>query len=358
MRILWFNWRDIKNPDAGGAEIFTHEIMVRLAKKGYDLTLFAAKIPNYIDHEVIDGVKIIRGGGKYSVYTRAKQHYDKYKNNYDLVIDENNTRPFLSPKFVKDKPILVVIHSLAREGWFYETPFPLNYIGYHYLEKRWLSNYKDVPCITVSNSTKRDLELLGFKRLFLVTEGLSISPLTSPARKESFPTLVFISRLKRHKLPHHAMQAFSIIKKRIPDARMWVIGDGYMRSQLEALNIQDVTFYGYVKDQLKCELLSRAHLALVTGVREGWGLVVIEANAMGTPAVAYNIPGLRDSVRNGETGILVQENTPECLAESAISLLRNNDMLAQLSYSALDYSKKFKWENTADAFDEIIKHLS
>lgn len=355
MRVLWYNWRDIKNPEAGGAEVFTHETMRRLVRKGYDMTLFTSQIANCPTHETIEGIKIIRSGSKYTVYRKARQHFEVYKDSYDLVIDENNTKPFLTPKFVKEKPILALFHSLAREAWFYEVPFPLNYIGYYYLEKKWLSYYKEVPSIAVSNSTKEDLERLGFKKVFLVPEGLSVTPLADVLEKESNPTIVFIGRLKRHKLPHHAIEAFSMIKKEIPDAKMWVIGEGKMREELERIKVNSVIFYGYVENLMKYKMLSKAHLVLVTGVREGWGLVVLESNAMGTPAVAYNIPGLRDSVKDGQTGILVKENSPSGLAYSAISLLRNHDFLTQISRNALGFSKQFDWDNTADEFDKIIK---
>jgi glycosyltransferase involved in cell wall biosynthesis len=359
LRVLWFNWRDIRHPEAGGAEVFTHEVMRRLVKKRYDMTLFSAQFSNTLRNEEIDGVKIIRDGGKYTVYDKARIHYNNYKDNYDFVIDENNTKPFLTPKYVKEKPILALVHSLAREGWFYETYFPLNYIGYYFLESKWLSYYKDIPTATVSNSTKEDLEALGFKKIFLVPEGLSVTPLSEVRQKESTsPIITYVGRLKRHKLPHHAIQAFSIIKKTIPDAKMWVIGDGYMRKELEKFNINDIIFYGRVKDELKHELLSKSHLVLVTGVREGWGLVVVESNAMGTPAIAYNVPGLRDSVRDGETGLLVKENTPSCLAHTAISLLKDQQLLSKFSSNALAFSKQFSWDNTASAFDNIIKNIA
>jgi glycosyltransferase involved in cell wall biosynthesis len=360
--ILWFNWRDIKNPEAGGAEVFTHEVAsILVNKKGYNVTLFTARFPDCLDYENLDGVNIIRDGDRYSVYNKAKSYYKKYKHRYDAIIDEINTRPFLTPRFVKkrdNKPILALVHQLAREFWFFETHFPLSYIGYHYLEKKWLSYYKDIPTAAVSQSTKGDLESMGFTRLFIVPEGLKIRPLDKVPQKVSHPTVVFVGRLKKAKLPDHAVAAFSIIKRKIPDAQMWVIGDGYLRDTLLNYYVKDVTFYGHVKEELKYRLLSRAHLVLVPGVREGWGLVVTEANAMGTPAVAYDVHGLRDSVRDGQTGVLVKEKTPQSLARSAISLLQDRDTLDKLSFNALAFSKEFSWDNTEDEFDRIIqKHL-
>jgi glycosyltransferase involved in cell wall biosynthesis len=356
LRLLWFNWRDINHPDAGGAEVFTHEVARRLAKKGYEVTLFTSRFPNSSEREEIDGLKVVRDGGKYTVYNKAKHHYEINKQDYDIVIDEINTRPFLSPKFVRDKPILAVFHQLARQFWFYETIFPLNYLGYYYLEKKWLSYYRNVPTITVSNSSKHDLSLMGFKNIFIVPEGLNVSPLLSVREKGSSPIVVFIGRLKKAKLPDHAIEAFRLIKEEMKDAKMWIIGNGYLRERLQNSKINDTFFYGNVNDDIKYDLLSKAHLVLVPSVREGWGLVVTESNAMGTPAVAYNVPGLRDSIKDGITGILTKENCPYALSKSALRLLNDRELLFKLSNNALEYSRQFNWEKTALAFDNIIRN--
>jgi glycosyltransferase involved in cell wall biosynthesis len=358
LRILWFNWRDIKNPDSGGAEVLTHEIATRLVKsRDYDITLFSAWFPGSTHSELVDGIKIVRNGGIYTVYERAKKFYKENKDSYDIIIDEINGKPFLTPKFVKlERPIIALIHSISSEQFLFELPFPANYLCYHYFEKKWLSYYRNTTTVTVSNSSKRDLEKLGFKRVSIIPEGLSIIPLHHVPRKEIIPTMVYIGRLKRHKLPHHAILAFMAIKKQLPDTRLWVIGDGYMRKELkEKYDGHDITFFGRVNSETKTELLSKAHLTLVPATREGWGLVVTESNAVGTPAVAYNVPGLRDSVKDGETGILVKENSPESLASSAICLLKDRSLLEQLSLTALSFSRQFSWDTTTEMFDKIIK---
>jgi glycosyltransferase involved in cell wall biosynthesis len=354
MRILWFNWRDIKNPDAGGAEVITHEVMERLAKRGHEMTLFTASFKGCQLNENINGVDVIREGNKYTVYRKAANYLKAYKHYYDFIFDEINTRPFFTPKFAREKQVIAVIHQLAREFWFYETKFPLNYVGYHYLEKRWLSNYKDITTVALSNSTKTDLEELGFKRVFIVPPGLSITPLSNVKEKEASPTLVFMGRLKKAKLPDHALQAFSIIKGEIPDAKMWIIGDGYFRKKLESIERKDVTFYGKISNEKKYDLLSRAHIILVPAVREGWGLIVTEANAMGTPAIGYDVHGLRDSIRNGETGLTILEKTPAAMAQQAISLLRDSDRLYKYSKNALEFSRQFSWDDTANLYENIL----
>ncbi len=358
MRILWFNWRDIRNPDAGGAEVFTHEVMKRLAKRGNEMTLFTSRFSGCQLNERIDEVDIVREGGKYTVYREAKKYLKAYKHQYDLIIDEINTRPFFAPNLASEKQVIALIHQLAREFWFYETKFPLNHIGYHYLEKKWLSKYKNTTTLTVSNSTKHDLQDLGFKKLFVLPMGLSVTPLSNLREKEANPTVVFIGRLKNAKLPHHALQAFSEIKREIRNAKMWIIGDGYLRKKLESYSIKDVTFFGHIPNEKKYELLSRAHIVLVPAVREGWGLIVTEANAMGTPAIGYDVHGLRDSIQHDETGIIVKEKSPQAMAQQAILLLKDTERISTYNKKALEYSKQFSWDHTANSFQEIINtHL-
>jgi glycosyltransferase involved in cell wall biosynthesis len=358
MRILWFNWRDILNPEAGGAEVYTHEIMKGLAKRGHEMTLFTSRFKGCQLNENIDGVDVIREGNRYGVYLSAKNYLKTYKHHFDLIIDEINTRPFFVPNFVREEQVIAIIHQLAREFWFYETKFPLNYIGYYYLEKKWLSKYKNTIALALSNSTRIDLEELGFKRVFVVPPGLSITPLSTIKEKESNPTVIFIGRLKKAKLPDHALQAFSIIKREIHDAKMWIIGDGYFRKKLESFKEKDVTFYGHISNEKKYELLSRAHIILVPAVREGWGLIVTEANAMGTPAIGYDVPGIRDSIRHRQTGITIMEKTPAAMAQHTISLLRDSDRLFKYSRNALEFSRQFSWNNTVSLFEKFLNNQS
>lgn len=357
MKILIYNWRDIKNPDAGGAEVFTHEIAKRWVKRGNEVTLFTSAFAGCARGEVVDGVRIIRDGGKYSVYWKAEEYYKKYfKRNFDVVIDEINTRPFLTPEYVNNgEKIVALIHQLAREFWFYETRFPVNYLGYYFFEKRWLKNYLDIPTITVSESTKKDLVALGFKKVSIVPEGINFKPLESISRKEIDTTLIFVGRLKRAKLPDHAIKAFKIIKEKLPEAKLWVVGDGYYRKELERMSGIDVEFFGNVTQEKKLELMSKAHAILVPGIREGWGLVVTEANAMGTPALGYDVHGLRDSIRNGRTGLLCEAN-PEAMAKNAVELLKDKSLLERLSRNALGWAGEFDWDKSAEYIMDILEN--
>jgi glycosyltransferase involved in cell wall biosynthesis len=356
LRLLFLNWRDIKHPEAGGAEVLTHEVMKRLVNYGYDVTLFCPRVEGRFSEEVIDGVKIIRKGGKFTVYACGRKYFKKNKEKYDLVFDEVNPRPFLNPKVLDGKPSVLLFHQMIREEWFYEMPFPLSYFCYFY-ENRWLLPYRDSITITVSESSRKDLEGIGFTNVKVIPMGISVKPLDGLGKKNDIPTLVFIGRLKKHKLPDHAIMAFSIIREQIPSAQMWVIGDGYMLSELKKMGDQNITFFGHVKDQTKYDLLSKAHLVLVPSLREGWGLVVSESNAMGTPVVAYDVNGLRDSVVEGKNGSLVRNNNPHALAYSALKILQNQEMMQNLSINALEYARQFSWNKTADYIHQLIESL-
>jgi glycosyltransferase involved in cell wall biosynthesis len=356
LRILWFNWRDIKHPEAGGSEVLTHELMRRFVLRGYKMTLFCGRVEGRPREEDIDGVNIVRDGGKYTVYGRGRSYFKKNRDRFDFVIDEVNPRPFLDPKKLAGKPALVLFHQMIREEWFYELPFLFSHFCNFY-ENRWLLPYRQTPTLTVSQSSKKDLESIGFKNVKVIPMGISNEPLSRLSQKEDSPTVVFIGRLKRHKLPDHAIKAFQIIKEEIPTAKMWVIGDGYMLSELTKLRNRDIKFFGHVENRVKYQLLSRAHLTLVPSVREGWGLVVTESNAMGTPVVAYDVNGLRDSVLDGRNGVLVKGKDPESLATYTVKILSDKDMLNRLSVSALEHSRQFSWDKTFDYFSAQIHNV-
>jgi len=342
----------------GGAEVFTHEVAKRLVKSGHEVTLFTSEFSDCRKREVVDGIRIVRSGGKYSVYRNARKHYRTHfsKESYDVVIDEINTRPFLTPKFANNsEKIVALIHQLAREYWFYETPFPLSYVGYYFLEKRWLRNYLNVPTVTVSESTKQDLLDLEFEKVFVVPEGLNFKPLSEVPDKEDHPVIAFVGRLKRAKRPDHAIKAFRIVKEKIPKVELWIIGDGHSRKDLEEMATSEVKFFGRLSNKERRELVKKTWVVVHPSVREGFGLNVIEANALGTPCIAYDIPGLRDSIRHQETGLLVKDaGNVEALGTLIYQILEDEYLRKGLSENALRWGEKFSWDKSANEFLKVL----
>ncbi len=342
----------------GGAEVFTREVASRWVRYGHDVTLFTSEFTGCKKEEMSEGVKIVRLGGRFSVYGKARSFYEKENkvNGFDVVVDEINTRPFFAPNFVQKKTkVIALIHQLAREYWFYEAPFPFSYLGYYYLENRWLRQYVKVPTATVSESTQFDLTALGFKDIFVVPEGLGFAPLENTSNQEFKPIIVFAGRLKRTKRPDHAIKAFKIIREKMPEAQLWIIGTGPLREELERMAGKGVTFFGSLDNLNRRNLIRKSSVLINPGLREGWGLNIIEANALGIPAVAYNVPGLRDSIKDNETGLLVKKGDFENLAETIIGVLKDQQLLKRLSSNALEYSRAFSWDKTATEFNDFIE---
>jgi glycosyltransferase involved in cell wall biosynthesis len=357
MKVLWLNWRCWLNPAMGGAEVFTYEVAKRWVSCGHEVCLFTSNFVGSKAEEIVDGIKIVRAGGRFTVFRKAKEFYLKrFKNEgFDVVIDEINTKPFFAPSFVNNgEKVIALIHQLAREYWFFEMPFPVNYVGYYFLENRWLRQYIDVPTVTVSESTLNDLKSLGFKHLSIVPEGLNFEPLAALPEKSDVPIVVFSGRLKRAKRPDHAIISFQIVKEKMPSAELWVFGDGPMKDSLKRRSKLGVTFFGNIENGRRRELISKSWVLVASGVREGWGLNIVEANALGVPSVAYNVHGLRDSVKNKKTGLLVEAGNVEKLAEALVEVLRDRNKRLMLSANALSYAKEFNWDRTAKAFMELI----
>jgi glycosyltransferase involved in cell wall biosynthesis len=317
VRILIFNWKDLTHPAAGGAEVLTEEIARGLVERGHSVTLFAAAVEGRPEHETVAGVEIVRRGGKLGVYRAARKFWNaEGSGTFDVVIDEINTRPFLTPRWIGDTPVIALIHQLAREIWFDETPFPVSFLGRYLLEPWWLRSYRGVPALTVSRSSAQSLERHHrWRDVSVIPEGYTPHPLPAVA-KEAEPTVVFLGRLVAMKRPEDAIGAFGLLKRTFGSARLWMIGDGPRLARLRDNPPPGVEFLGRLSRDDVLERLGRAHVLVATSVREGWGLNVSEAAACGTPTIGYAVPGLVDSIP-ASGGALVGPK-PELLGKALV----------------------------------------
>jgi glycosyltransferase involved in cell wall biosynthesis len=345
MKIVIFNWRDKKNPRAGGAEVVTHEIASRWVKSGHQVTLLTASFAGAKKREDIEGVVVIRGGGQLTCRFFAFWYYLKnLRGKIDLTIDEINTLPFFTPLFVREKKI-AYINQLAREVWFYESKPPFSWVGY-LLEPLYLKFYKKTKTMTISNSTKEELVKMGFEKVEVFSMAIDFDkeqPYLNTKNKNL--TLVFVARLVRSKRPDEAIKAFGLIQKHYPEAEMHLVGGGEERylKQLKKLvadlDLKNVVFDGRVTEAEKFKLMNQAHFILVTSVKEGWGLIVTEANALKTVGAVYNVTGLRDSVIKDETGLVVGAD-PSQLAREVIQVWEDQKKVQGFSGGRLLVVKK------------------
>ena len=367
MNILWMAWKDIEHPDAGGAEVVKSQICQRLARDGHTVIQLTAGFQGAAVEAKLDGGTVIRVGGRYTVYWHAKRYYQqRLKGWAAIVIDECNTIPFFANYYVAERSILF-IHQLAREIWFFQMRWPMSQLGY-FLEPIYLRLLSKSLVITVSNSTRAELMKYGYNNDFIkiIREGTGVPVLESTSFIEKFitPTLLYLGSLRAMKRPHHVIEAFIKAKSRIPELKLILAGSGKgayfdeLKNFVASSNYSDsITFTGRVSEKEKISLLNKAHLIAVTSVKEGWGLIVTEAAARGTPAVVYDVDGLRDSVRNGISG-LVTPCTPADLAEGIIHLLEDTKFYNDCRLAGLEWCKELNFENSYLDFCEALGILA
>lgn len=351
MHILILNWRDPKNPKSGGAEIVTFRHAKAWIEAGHKVTWLTSRFKNSLKKETINGIEIVRKGNSLSVYLHAPFFYFFGGKTFDLVIDEIHGLPFFTPLYVRGKKI-AFIHEVAQEIWDFMYSFPVNKFG-KFLEKFYFKLYKNIPFWTDAFSTIDDLVRFGISRKLCIAIPCPIENeiLNSLPIKEEKSTFIFVSRIVKMKGIEDVIKAFYLISK-IIESQLWIVGGGdnnYIKKIKKIVSkwglSKKIIFYGRVKDSKKLELMRRAHLLLHASIKEGWGLVVLEAASQGTPAVAYNVSGLKDTIVSGKTGLIVDQNTPELLAKKALDLLNNNRLYNKLQKNGLNWVKKFRWED-------------
>ncbi len=363
-RILAINWQDITHPMGGGAEVHFHEIFKRVAAKGHEVTLLCCKYDGAADEETLDGIRIIRRGSRNRFNFHIKPAYTELakEKQYDIVIDDINKIPFFTPLFVRE-PLLAIVHHFFGKSIFLEAPWLQAQYVYQ-TERRVPTVYQNTPFAVVSESTRRELRELGVKSsIELLPNSVDMDQFSVlPNEKSKIPLIGYFGRMKKYKSADHVLLALPRIRERIPNVRLLMIGGGdYLETlQEEAadLGIEDaVEFTGRVSHEDKVKLLNRLWLAVNPSPKEGWGLTVIEANACGVPVVAANSPGLRDSVRDGETGLLYPYGNIAALANSVVSLLQNTEQRKALAQNARHWAASWSWDDSARRAVEIIEKV-
>ena len=365
MKILIFNWQDIKNPQGGGAEVHLHQIFSRLVKMGHDVTLYCSSFSKAPREEVIDGLRLIREGGRYTFNYRVFFRYlSRFrKEQYDIVVDDMNKIPFFTPLYVS-KPIYLIVHHLFGKSIFKEAPFPLALYVF-LMEKLGILVYrrKKVPLMVVSSSTREEMKRCGFPDESMTYAYNCVDhDIHRPGivLKNETPLIGYFGRLKKYKSVGHLLRAFDLVRRRVPDARLVIVGDGDHRPALEriaeSLGIADsVQFTGYVSEEDKVKWLNRVWFMVNTSSKEGWGLTVIESNACGTTVIGSDVPGLRDAIKDGETGLLYPYGDIAKLSGKILQLISDRELRDRLAKNAKTWASTFNWDTVAVSVAENLQ---
>lgn len=367
MKILILNWKDVKNPEVGGAEIIAFGFARRLVKDGHSITFFARKFKNCKSEEIIDGVKVVRRGGKLTVYLHAFFYYLSLRPKPDRVIDMVNTICWQTPLYVPYKKRFFYVNQLAKEVLFYEMAWPFSSIFY-LIERLEYIFYSNTKTICYSKSTKEDLVSFGIKpsKISLFPMGLDHTRY-KPGSKSKDPLFVFVARLVRMKRADLCIKAFKFVIEKYPKAKLAIIGNGPDEKRLEELvkseKLQDQVifvnknnfFIDKNKEDIKVKLIQEAWAHLLPSVKEGWGMVVTEAAACATPSIVSDVTGLRDSVLGGKTGLVLSSNpNPEELSNAIIEIIENKRMRERMSKESVKWSMNFNWDKSYGEFKRII----
>jgi glycosyltransferase involved in cell wall biosynthesis len=365
MRILIINWQDITNPLSGGAEVHLHNIFSRIARRGHEVTLFCSSYPGAQREQVLDGIRILRSGGRQLFNFHVPSAYlSRFRREqYDVVIDDMNKIPFFTPLYVNE-PLVGIVHHLFGTSIFAEThPLVGSYV--FLMERLALFCYRRcrTPFFAVSPSTEQEMRERGFRAedLHIVHNCVDHEVhRPDPSRRSATPLIGYFGRLKKYKGVDQFISAVASVIKTHPGLRAVIVGQGDDRQRLERLaaelGVKDtVTFTGYVSEQRKVELLQEMWFDVTTSSKEGWGLTVLESNACGTPVIASDVPGLRDAVKNGTTGLLYKHGDVEDLAGKIRSLLDDGEQRARLTAGAVAWAGEFNWDDAASKTIDVLR---
>lgn len=351
LRIVVLSWRDVHHPEAGGSEVYVHEVARRWVASGHRVTVVSARAQGQERHEVIDGVVHLRRGGRLTVYPQGLLHLMRAGRGVDVVVDVVNGLPFGSP-LVRRHGVVALVHHVHQEQWRIIYPDWRGRIGW--FVESWVTPrlYRRVPFVTVSEATRADLARIGVRadRVTVVRNGLSAHPRGDVERS---PTgrVVVLTRLVPHKQVEHVLEATARLRSTHPQLALDIVGDGWWRERLVAdaarLGVLDiVTFHGHVDVDTRDRILARAWVMALPSVKEGWGIAVTEAAAQGTPTIGYRSSGgLEESVVDGVTGWLVDDL--DGMVDVLDSVMSGRTALVPVSDAARERAATLDWGTTS-----------
>lgn len=365
------------HPAAGGAEKHLHRIFSKIVEMGHTVVLFTTSFPGAKEREVVDGIQVIRKGGDLMFQLTVALNLKKLDRefNFDVVVEDLNKLPVFAHWFVR-KPLLVQMHHLWRKSIFAEAIFPIAFMVW-FFERIIPFFYRTQPFVVVSPSTKKELAEIGVdeSRISVIYNGSEMPSVTAPhatsaaescedtanpATSAVNPYFIWLSRVHRYKGIWTALEAFEIFSKKHPEVQLKIVGGGPLLKKLPAWIKSHglegkVELTGFVPAARKYELLSSSLALLQTSYKEGWGLTVMEAAQLCKTTIASDVPGLCDSVRDGETGILFPSGDATACASAMEKIYSDAELRASLGKNAKRYAESFSWENSARETLELLE---
>ncbi len=360
LRVVFFNRRDTSNPEGGGSELYVEVIARALAAAGHSVTVYSADHGGAPTDDLREGVRYVRRGGKISVLARA--WWDlllRRLGPVDVVVDVQNGVPFFSPLATR-RPVVALVHHVHREMW------PVVYGPRGARVGWWLESwaaprmYRHAQYVAVSEATRDELVQLGISagRIAVVHNGVD-PPRRSRLERDPVPTITVLGRLVPHKQVSHVLLAATVLREEFPDLAVRVVGDGWWGPRLlqecQDLGLDDlVTFTGFVDEQHKSDELARTWVLAIPSLKEGWGLVVVEAGTYGVPAVGYlSAAGVAESIVDGETGLVVRGG-PDEFAVALRRILADSELRDRLGVASRVHAELFSWQRTVTSFAAIV----
>jgi glycosyltransferase involved in cell wall biosynthesis len=366
MNILVANWQDRLNPHAGGAEVHLFEIFSRLAARGHEVRLICSGWGAAPARVRLDGVEVVRVGGRnsFALLGRRAVRRAMRERRPDILVEDINKLPLFLASGT-DVPFCAIVPHLFGGTAFEEASWPVAAIVWA-AERPLPWAYRRAGFHAISESTRDDLVARGVEpgRVRVIHPGVDAARYApDPAgHRTAVPSFLYVGRLKRYKGIGLAIQALAQTRGQRPDLRLDIAGSGDHRPELERLAVtlgvaDAVTFHGFVSESTKLALLRTTWANLFPSPKEGWGITVVEAAACGTPSLASDSPGLRDSVRERETGFLVPHGDVNALATRMLDLANSPALVERLGGAARKFAEGLTWDRTADMTERHLEDI-
>jgi glycosyltransferase involved in cell wall biosynthesis len=382
MKILVINYE--YPPLGGGGGVFTKDLYEQIVKQGHPTTVVTSKYPGASEYEVLNGVEILRvpvllrdqmavanlfSMLSYPPAAILKAVFNKRLRDYD-VINTHFAVPSGPAGYILGKilrlPNILSVHG----GDIFDPSKRLSPHRMAPLRQTVKMMIEKADCVVAqscdtANNVRKYYTLPS--RLERIPLGIP-RPVVQSKKRADFQIekddFVFctIGRLVKRKNLEDALNALAMIKM---DCRvkLLIIGEGpqkpHLQELIQKLDLKEqVRLLGSVSDEVKFQLLGISDAYLSTASHEGFGIVFLEAMAMGLPVICYNRGGQTDFLRDGKTGFVVPLGDREILQNNMRSLIKDQELQKKMAQNNLAAMADYYIESSArqyiNLFEEII----